>query len=177
MGGNPRPSPPLSKSLRDRCRWSGAGGSRAPAAAVAPARGASGPALSGSGSFGGGGGGCGAVPPVNCLRPRAARPPSSPARRDAVRRRRRRRLGPRRDVVSWALPRQRRRGLFGSASGPNPGPLAWSAEAAPGGARSRFPRQAVPAAARPACLPSACQPARPWSSPSRNEELLTVKGK
>ena len=85
--GHPHPSPPLTKSLRDRCRWSDAGGSRAPAAAVARARGASGPALFGSSSFGGGSSGCGAVPPVNCLRPRAARPPSSTARRDAVSRR------------------------------------------------------------------------------------------
>lgn len=52
---------------------------------------------------------------------------------------------------------------LGARRARTPVPFAWSAEAAPGGARSRLPRQAVPAAARPAFLPSACPPARPRS--------------
>jgi hypothetical protein len=79
-GGIPPFFPAPLQSQTDRCRWSGAEGSRAAAAAVALARGAWVPACSGSGSFGGGGGVCSqAVPPVNCLHPRAARPPASPA--------------------------------------------------------------------------------------------------
>ncbi|KAL4669740.1 hypothetical protein H8959_008294, partial [Pygathrix nigripes] len=72
LPGVPATLPPPTH-LRDRCRWSGAGRTRAAAAAVAPARGASGPTRSGSGSFGGGGACCRAFPPVNCLRPRATR--------------------------------------------------------------------------------------------------------
>lgn len=100
-------------------RWGepGSGGSRC------PGEGRPGLAGSGSSSFGGGGGFCGAVPPVNCLRPRAARPPSSTARRDAVsrrRRRRRRRLGPRRDVVSCGASASAPAGTLWERVGPEP---------------------------------------------------------
>lgn len=89
----------------------------------------------------------------------ARRPPaSSTARRDAVSRRRRR-LGPRRDVVSCGASASAPAGTLWKRVGPEPVPFAWSAEAAPGGARSRLPRQAVPAAARPSFLPPARRPA------------------
>lgn len=137
------------------------GGSRASAAAVARVRGAAGPARSGSGSFGGGGCCCGAVPPVNRLRPRAARQlPSAEGRREPPL------PSPRVAEGRGELWRLRFRvGVGGDSLGVRragtPVPFAWSAEAAPGGARSRLPRQAVPG--RPAFLPSACPPARPRS--------------
>lgn len=121
------------QSLRDRCRWSGVG-EPASAAAVAPVRRSSGLARSGSGSgsFGGGGCCCGAVPPVNCLRPRAARQPhSAEGRREPP-------PPPPRaaeDVVSCGASASSPAGTLWKRVGPDPrGAFAWSAEAAPGGA-------------------------------------------
>lgn len=120
MGGTPILPRPLQKPegpLQVERRWGepGSGGSRC------PGEGRPGPARCGSGSFGGGCGFCGAVPPVNCLRPRATRPPSSTARRDAVSRRlRRRRLGPRRDVVSCGASASAPVGTLWERVGPEP---------------------------------------------------------
>lgn len=143
MGGAPF-FPARSESPRDRCRWSGAEGSRAAAVAVAPARGAWAPARSGSGSFGGGGRCCRAVPPVNCLRPRAARPHSAEGRREPS-------PGAPRPAEGRGEPRRFRvsaGGDSGSASGPTPLAFARSAEAAPGGARGRRPSFLPPARPR-----------------------------
>lgn len=121
-------------------------------------RGTSGPARSGSGFFGGGGGCCGAVPPVNCLHPRAARSPA-PQRRG-----RREPPQPSPRVAEgrgelWRFRVSVGGDSLGARRAGTPVPFAWSAEAAPGGARSRLPRQAVPAAARPSFLPPARRPA------------------
>ncbi|XP_045649652.1 uncharacterized protein LOC123789670 [Ursus americanus] len=158
------PSPHLRPGLRDRCRWSGVGGEPGSGGSRCPGEGCPGPARSGSGSFGGGGGFCGAVPPVNCLRPRAARPPaklhSAEGRREPPPPSPRAAEG---RGELWRFRVSAGGDSLGARRARTPVPFAWSAEAAPGGARSRLPRQAVPAAARPAFLPSACPPARPRS--------------
>lgn len=155
----PRPSPKPAGPLQvERCRGAGF------AAAVTRARRSSAPARcgSGSGSFGGGGCCCcGAVPPVNCLRPRAARQPhSAEGRREPPR--------AAEDVVSCGASASAPAGTLWKRVGPEPrGPFSWSAEAAPGGAEAASHARLSPRPPGPAGLASFLPPAGPPSELSK----------
>lgn len=175
MGRNPHPFAPLSKSLRDRCRWSDAGGEP----------GSSGSRCPGEGRLRScplrfqllrwrqqrlrGGSSCQLPAPARC-------PPaqfhSAEGRREPPRR-----LGPRRDVVSCGASASASAGTLWERVGPEPRSLRAVRRGCARWGPKPPPTPGCPRG-RPACfLPSARPPARPRSSPSRNEELLTVKGK
>lgn len=158
MGGNPHPSPPLSKSLRNRCRWSDAGGSRAPAAAVARARGASAPALFGfqllrwrQQRLRGG---------SSCQLPAPARRPPAQFHSAEGRREPPRRLGPRRDVVSCGASASAPAGTLWERVGPEPRSLRAVRQGCARWGPKPPPTPGCPRG-RPACSPSFRPPAGP----------------